>query len=138
MNIRIYFLALICLLEWLSLAGQNRADDIVGYYYCTDPFTKEASQNQIYKAVDGTYEGKVVWVANPELRHHVNLVFLTGLKFNAKENEWEDGKLIYPGKNGVYKTYMSLLSPTQLKVRGYWGMAVLGKTVYWTKEKMKR
>jgi uncharacterized protein (DUF2147 family) len=132
------FFALLCLLGALSLAGQNKADDITGYYYCIDPFTKEASQNQIYKAVDGTYEGKVVWVANPKLQHHVNLVFLTGLKFNSKENEWENGKLIYPGKNGVYKTYMSLLSPTQLKVRGYWGVAMLGKTVYWTKEEKKR
>jgi uncharacterized protein (DUF2147 family) len=138
MKTNLFFLTLICLLGVTPLAGQNKADDIVGYYYCIDPFTKEASQNYIYKEADGSYSGKVVWVANPNLQHHVNLVFLTGLKFNAKDNEWENGKLIYPGKNGTYKTYMSLSSPTQLRVRGYWGMAMLGKTVYWTKEDKKR
>ena len=33
----------------------QKADDIIGYYYSVDPFSKEGSQNYIYKAADGTY-----------------------------------------------------------------------------------
>ena len=41
----------------------QKADDIIGYYYSVDPFSKEGSQNYIYKAADGTYEGMVTWVS---------------------------------------------------------------------------
>jgi len=128
----------VCLLRVLPLAGQNKADDIIGYYYCVDPFSNEASQNYIYKNPDGSFSGKIVWVANPKFKDYINHVFLTGLKYNAKDNEWAEGTLTYPGKSGTFKTYMSFASSTQLKVRGYWGVAVLGKTMYWTKENSKR
>ena len=114
--------------------AQNQADDIVGYYYSIDPFTKEPSQNYIYAEKDGTYSGKVVWVKNPELQFRVGYVFLKNLTFNTKENEWQDGVMLYPGKKGTYKAYMSITSDGQLKVRGYWGFSLLGKTLYWTRE----
>ncbi len=126
------FVAISCTLN------AQKADDIVGYYYSIDPFSKEGSQNYIYKAADGTYEGLVSWVSNPEKKKFLNYVFLKGLKYNAKDHEWQGGVLTYPGKKGTYKTYMSIEPDGRLKVRGYWGVAMLGKTVYWTKESKKR
>ena len=122
----------------VSLTAQNKADDIVGYFLSTDPFTKELSQNYIYRAADGTFEAKVVWVQNPKLKHHEGLVFMKNLVFNPKKNEWENGKMIYPGKKGNYRADMSITSDNKLKVRGYWGVELFGKTLYWTREKEAR
>ena len=116
----------------------QKADDIVGYYYSVDPFSKEGSQNYIYKAADGTYEGMVTWVSNPEKKKFLGYVFLKGLKYNAEKKEWQNGELTYPGKKGTYKTYMSFEPDGKLKVRGYWGVSLLGKTVYWPREKKRR
>ena len=116
----------------------QKADDIIGYYYSVDPFSKEGSQNYIYKAANGTYEGMVTWVSNPEKKKFLGYVFLKGLEFNAEKKEWENGTLTYPGKKGTYKTYMSFEKNGTLKVRGYWGVSLLGKTVYWPREKAKR
>lgn len=116
----------------------QKADDIIGYYYSVDPFSKEGSQNYIYKAADGTYEGRVTWVSNPAKKKFINYVFLKGLQYNEKEKEWQNGTLTYPGKKGTYKTYMSFEPNGMLKVRGYWGVAMLGKTVYWPREAKRR
>jgi len=127
-------LFLISLFCAVSLTAQNKADDVVGYFLSTDPFTKELSQNYIYRAADGTYEAKVVWVQNPKLKHHEGLVFMTNMTFNEKENEWQNAKMIYPGKSGKYKAYMSFTPDGKLKVRGYWGVSAFGKTLYWIRE----
>lgn len=100
----------------------------------TDPFSKEGSQVEIYKTADGTYEGKVVWVENPKKKNFLGLVFLTKLSYNKEKKEYQNGVLKYPGKKGTFSTYMSIADETRLKVRGYWGVAALGKTMYWYRE----
>lgn len=131
-------LSFIVLVAAVLVVSAQKADDIIGYYYSVDPFSKEGSQNYIYKAADGTYEGKVVWVSNPAKKKFIDYVFLKGLKYNEKEKEWQNGTLTYPGKKGTYKTYISFADNGQLKVRGYWGVSMLGKTVYWPKESKRR
>ncbi|MBO7587031.1 MAG: DUF2147 domain-containing protein [Bacteroidales bacterium] len=117
-----------------ALHAQN-ADDICGIYHSVDPFSKEGSQCEIYKAADGTYEAKVVWVENPKKRDQLGLVFMTGLTYNAEENEYQNGKLKYPGKKGTYKTYIRLANNGKtLKMRGYLGVSLFGMTVDWTRE----
>lgn len=121
----------------LCVFAQN-PDAICGIYHMTDPFSKEGSQVEIYKASDGTYEGKVIWVENPKKKNFLGLVFLTKLSYNKEKNEYQKGVLKYPGKKGTFSTYMSIADETRLKVRGYWGVAALGKTMYWYRESKVR
>jgi hypothetical protein len=58
--------------------------------------------------------------------------------FRCENNEWVDGKVAYAGRSGTYKTYMKFEDKDKLKVRAYFGVSLLGKTLYWTKEKQKR
>ena len=109
-------------------------DAICGIYHMVDPFSKEGSQVEIYRAANGDYEGKVVWVENPKKKKFLGLVFMTNLKYNAAEKEYQDGTLKYPGKSGTFSTFMSIVDSKKLKVRGYWGFAALGKTMYWYRE----
>ena len=118
----------------ISVFAQN-ANAIIGYYYSVDPFSKEGSQCYIYKTSNGTYAAKVVWVENPKKKDSLGLVFMTGLKYNEKDNEYQDGTLKYPGKPGTYSTYIRLVNNNNtLKMRGFWGISMLGKTVDWTRE----
>ncbi len=117
-----------------AMFAQN-ADDICGIYHSKDPFSKEGSQCEIYKASDGTYEAKVVWVENPKKKDQLGLVFMTGLKYNEKEKEYQNGKLKYPGKSGTYKTFIRLVNDNKtMKMRGYLGVSLFGMTVDWTRE----
>ena len=122
----------------------QKADDIVGFYYTIDPFSDEESQVEIYKEKDGSYSGKVVWIKSEKNRKDEGYFFLWDLKYNEKDQEWQNGKIKYPGKPGTFDTYMkfegntSTILGNRLKVRGYWKLGFLGKTVYWTKETKKR
>lgn len=135
---KLVFLLLLATLTSSYSHAQNKADDIIGYYFLVDPFTGEESQIYIYKTASGKYDGKVVWVGNVKKKSFLNYVFLENLVFNPDEQEWEDGIIKYAGKSGVYRTYMSFVSKNKIKVRGYWGVSWLGKTLYWTKESSRR
>jgi|GEM_PF-810705 len=114
--------------------SDQKGDNIIGYYHSIDPFTKEESQNYIYKTSDNTYEGSVSWVKNPKKKKFLGYVFLKKLTYNSKNKRWENGILTYPGKKGKFKTYMVFSSSKTLKVRGYWGFSFLGMTVSWKKD----
>ena len=134
---RLVTIAILTVLVAASYA-QN-ADDICGIYHSKDPFSKEGSQCEIYKASDGTYSAKVVWVENPKKKNQLGLVFMTGLTYNAKEKEYQGGKLKYPGKSGTYKTYIRLVDNGKtMKMRGYLGVSLFGMTVDWTRESKVR
>lgn len=134
---KIYCSILFILLAVMSSA--QKADDICGIYHSKDPFSKEGSQCEIYKAANGTYEAKVVWVENPKKKDQLGLVFMTGLTYNAKEKEYQNGKLKYPGKSGTYKTYIRLTDDKKtMKMRGYLGVSLFGMTVDWTRESKLR
>ncbi|MCL1851205.1 MAG: DUF2147 domain-containing protein [Bacteroidetes bacterium] len=120
------------------LLAQNKPDDIVGYYLNEDPFSGAISQVYIYNAGNGIYEGIVIWVNEEDRKKYEGLVFMKDLTFNAKENEWQNATFIYPGKNGKFKAYMRLEKNGQLRVRGYWGISMLGKTLYWPREQQSR
>ena len=108
-----------------TVFAQN-ADDICGIFHSVDPFSKEGSQCQIYKAADGTYEAKVVWVENPKKKNQLGLVFMTGLTYNAKEKEYQNIAFIciflirrYPGKQCLFPgIFFNLRFTTNLK-NGY-------------------
>lgn len=120
-----------------GLSAQSKADAICGYYYAKDPFSKEGSQVKIYKAKDGTYEGIVCWVENPAKKNYLNYKFLTGFTYNAKEQEWQNGKIHHPGNGKTYKSYIKL-NNGDIKVRGYVGFSLLGMTLTWPRESKQR
>ncbi|HQB19875.1 MAG TPA: DUF2147 domain-containing protein [Bacteroidales bacterium] len=131
---------LIVLILFKAITGlaQNKADDIIGYYYTVDPYTDEKSQCYIYKAKDGTYEAVVCWVDNIEKKYALNYVFMRELRFDAKNNEWVGGKITYPDTKGTYRAYMKFIKHNELRVRAYFGFSLFGKTLIWLKEDKKR
>ena len=124
-----------CLTAFAAASYAQKADDILGIYFCVDPFSKKQSQAEIYKAKDGTYEAKVVWTNDIKGQDQVGLVFMKGLTYNAEENEYQGGKIQYPGKKGTYRSYVRIVDGGKtLKMRGYLGVSLFGMTVDWKRE----
>ncbi len=99
--------------------------------------------NDRYGLEDGPeLDGKIVTDRNnpnPALRARplTGLRLLTGLHYNAKENDWTDGQ-IYDTDNGrSYHCLVRLDGPDRLVLRGYIGIPLFGKNTYWTRVTMR-
>lgn len=139
-------------------SAQSKADKIVGYYITYDDETgAEKSQVQIFKATNGKYYGKIVWLKEPnkngkpkvddknpdsklQNRPVMGLQILKDFTYDAGDNEWGNGTIYNPSSGKTYNCYMNFESPTRLKIRGYIGASWmgLGKTAHWTKEPAQR
>ena len=126
------------------------ADDIIGTWLNED---KDAHVT-IFKDGD-KYFGKVSWIKDPideetgkpkldkhnpdpELQKRPSLGIMLLTDFVFDDDEWEDGE-IYDPKNGkTYSCYMEFDDEDnldKLKIRGFIGISLLGRTTYWTKVK---
>jgi uncharacterized protein (DUF2147 family) len=54
---------------------------------------------------------------------------LTGLQ--KEGDEWSGGKILDPKNGKEYKCYIQLLDENTLKIRGYIGFSVFGRTAIW-------
>jgi uncharacterized protein (DUF2147 family) len=109
---------------------------------------EKTAKIQVYKATDGKFYGKIVWLKVPEVNGKVKvdihnpdkskrnntilgLVILKGFKKDG-EKGYDDGT-IYDPKNG--KTYSCKITNKgdKLDVRGYMGFSFIGRTTMWTK-----
>ncbi|MDR2408597.1 MAG: DUF2147 domain-containing protein [Bacteroidales bacterium] len=156
LDLKILFLFICISIAPLFMYSQSKADRICGLYYAKDPNNGEGSQLQIYKVKNGTYEGRVVWmefpnhpngeprrdVKNPDPakrnQTNVGIVLIKGFTYNEANDEWENGSIYNPVSGKTYRCYMKFEPTGKLKVRGYLGVSLLGKTVIWTKEQILR
>ncbi len=147
MKIQIFLFCLLSCLLPTQVFAQVKANDILGVWLNED---KDA--NIKIEKTDGKFYGKIIWLRDPidedtgkpkkdkensdeELRSRpvLGLEILTGFVFD--DDEWEDGD-IYDPKNGkTYSCYMKFNddNKNELKVRGYIGFSLLGRTTYWTR-----
>lgn len=99
---------------------------------------------EITETANHRIEGRIVGGAHPgrkdannpdpALRDRVlrGLVIMRGLKADG-ENRWTGGKIYNPDDGQTYRCYIELRSDGTLKVRGFIGFALLGKTQTWTR-----
>jgi len=109
---------------------------------------EKSAKIQIYKANDGRYYGKIIWLKDPlrdgkpkvdyknpdeKLRAQPidGLVILKGFK-KISEKEYDDGT-VYDPNNG--KTYSCIIKyeGDKLNVRGFIGFSWIGRTAIFTK-----
>jgi uncharacterized protein (DUF2147 family) len=140
-------LSVLLFLFCISFAGlsQNK-DAIIGQWINA---TGEAHVD-IFKKGD-RYFGKIVWLKNPKdekgkVKTDINnpeqglrsrpVLGLEILKnFKYKDGKWTDGK-IYDPKTG--KTYSCNITPkgqSQINIRGYIGISLIGRTEIWKRVK---
>lgn len=119
------------------------AQDVFGKWKTIDDVTGEAkSILEIYER-DGKVYGKVAEILNKEHANDVcteckgknkdiPIVGLEIMKGLEKDGDtYEDGTIIDPESGKEYKCYIELEEDNKLKVRGYIGFSLLGRTQYW-------
>ncbi len=149
-KLRFTFMVLTAILfTGLQASGQAyRADDVLGLWLNED----EDAHIEVFKK-DGKYFGKIIWLKLPiddetgkaKLDKHnsdeeLQKKPVLGLEVTKDfvfddDDTYEDGS-IYDPKNGKkYSCYMRYESLDKLKIRGYIGITLLGRTTYWTRVK---
>ena len=133
-----------------SSAQTVKADDILGVWLNED---KDA-HIEVYNE-SGKYFGKIIWLLHPNednattpnlddknqdeslrSRPVMGLKLLTDFVFDG-DDEWEDGKIYDPKSGKTYSCYIEFYegNKDELKVRGFIGFSLIGKTTYWTRVK---
>jgi uncharacterized protein (DUF2147 family) len=129
---------------FLTLSPANEADILLGVWYNGEKDAKI----EIYHCGD-KYCGKIIWLKEPmedgatkkdkhnpnerfKKRELIGLNILTDFIYKG-DFLWEDGEIYNPRDGKTYSCYLSLLENKQLKVRGFIGFSLIGKTQYWTR-----
>jgi len=136
-------LTAIILISYLGLNAQS----VTGQWKSIDDETgKPKSIIEIYKQGD-KYYGKIVKLLTEENKDGVcrtcetkykdkNIIGLVILKDLEKDgDEYGDGEIMDPKNAKTYSAYIKLVEPDKLKVRGYIGFSLLGRTQYWYRVK---
>lgn len=139
-------LILSLVLAVFTVAG-GMAQDVFGKWKTIDDETGEAkSIVEIYKK-NGKVYGKVVDILTPGRENAVcencsgknknkpikGLVILNGLSKDG--DEYSGGKILDPQNGKEYKCYITLENKDKLKVRGYIGFSLMGRSQYWHRVK---
>lgn len=129
----------------VSLTGFSQ--DVFGKWKTIDDETGEAkSIVEVYQQ-NGKVYGKVIEILNPAKKNSTcdncegenkgkpiqGLVILRDLKKDG--NEYSGGTILDPTKGKVYKALIALEEPNKLKVRGYIGFSLIGRSQYWERVK---
>lgn len=152
MNTRLIPLVVLVLLGSVAFAGEDNGDILLGKWV-----TEEGKGRvEIYKE-DGKYSGKIIWLKepnypegdplagqprrdlnNPDESEHdqpiIGLVVLHEFKY-AGDNTWKKGTIYDPENGKTYKCTITLDEDGSLKVRGFIGISLIGRTSVWTRYK---
>ena len=90
-------------------------------YAKVDKLLTKGEENKICENCEGANKNKPI----------KGMVIINGLTKDG--DEWNGAKILDPKTGKEYKCYIALENPDKLKVRGYIGFALLGRTQYWHK-----
>ncbi len=125
----------------------SNAQSIFGKWKTIDDNTGiEKSIVEIYK-VDGKAYAKVLQILEKGKEDELcdkckgakkgkpikGMEIINGL--SQDDGEWNGGKILDPKVGKEYKCYITLETPNKLKVRGYIGFSLFGRTQYWYRVK---
>ena len=136
--------ALVLSLSILGMTQESKgtADKIEGLWFND---IKDA-KIQIFKANDGKFYGKIIWLRDPlkngkpklddknnkeELKNQpiVGLMILKGFK-KEDEKTYDDGRIYDPTNGKTYDCKMTYKGKI-LSIRGYIGFSLFGRTTIW-------
>jgi uncharacterized protein (DUF2147 family) len=132
---------IIMLLFSMFLFGQSQT--VVGKWKTIDDETAKAkSIVEIYEK-SGKIYGKVIDILEQENKKKIcvncsgddkdkpilGMIVIKGL--SKEGTEYTNGKILDPKNGKLYKCYITLETKDKLKVRGYIGISLFGRTQYW-------
>jgi len=145
MKAKSFFIFFLLIFAYSIILKAEKADDIVGQWYTEN----NESLVEIFKN-NGKFYGKIIWLKEPNRngkpkldeknpddklkeRPIIGLLILKDFVFDGS-NEWNDGKIYDPKSGKTYSCYIKFEAKNKLKIRGYIGISLLGRTTYWTRK----
>ncbi|MCC9074128.1 DUF2147 domain-containing protein [Flavobacterium sp. F-65] len=125
--------------------GNVQSQSVIGKWKTVDDATGEAkSIVEVYEKSGKVY-GKIVEILREEHKKDLctscpgalknkpilGMVIINDLEKDGKE--YNSGTILDPTNGKVYKCFIALDSPDKLKLRGFVGISLLGRTQYWTR-----
>lgn len=135
-----------------TTALADNGDAVVGMWLTKDG----KARVEIVKDGD-VYDGKIVWLKEPQYpaddakgmggqtkvdrenpdpsqrtQPIIGLPLVKGFKY-AGDNVWNDGSIYDPESGKTYSCKMTLMMDGTLRVRGYVGISLFGRTEIWTR-----
>jgi uncharacterized protein (DUF2147 family) len=138
---------LFSLVVFFAMTFNVQSQSVLGKWKTVDDETGQAkSVVEVYEKSGKVY-GKIVEILNPEKRNAVcskctgadknapilGLIIIKGLIKDG--DEYNGGKILDPLKGEEYKCLIELDGKDKLKVRGFIGVSIFGRTQYWFRVK---
>ncbi len=140
---RWFFLAqlLTFALPCLAVAGDAPAEALTGKELIGAWWTPRNESRIEFFAQGGKYFGRIAWMLpaaehlldnhNPDpakrAERRLGMVIFQNFRFDG-EDEWVDGTVYNPDDGRTYSAKFSLESKNRLRVRGFFGISLLGRT----------
>ena len=139
-------LTVIVLAMLLPIALIAETYNIEGNWYNAE----KTSKISIYKTTSGHYAGKIIWLKEPNdatgnpkvdnknpdkslrTRPLLNLVIVKALSPKG-DNKYADGTIYDPKSGNTYSSKAELTSANTMKLRGFIGVSLVGRTEVWTR-----
>ncbi len=138
MNRLIFFIIFL-----ISIGTSAQSQSVIGKWKTIDDETgRPISIVEVFEKNHKVY-GKVLEILNPANRNRVcekcsgedsnkPILGLTVIKGLTKVgDEYTKGKILDPKNGKLYSCYITLENQDKLKVRGYIGISLFGRTQYW-------
>ena len=143
------------LLVAAAVPAANEADAILGTWV-TAP-DKNGTAHITIERTGERFHGRIVWLSQPNVpvddpggrggqpktdyrnpdpalraRTILGLPIMKDFRY-VGNSEWKQGRIYDPGSGNTYSCQMKLLPDGRLKVRGYLGVSLLGRSTMWTR-----
>lgn len=144
---------LLALLPVLGLSAQNNnpADDICGTYRVESPVSDDIVKIKIYRATNGKYQGKFVWLSkpnnpdgtprtdvknpDPKKRNRTADQIVAVWNLTYKNGEWVEGLIYDPTSGNTYGLKGKKgKNGKDMEMRYYVKKPIFGLTTTWTRE----
>lgn len=140
-----FFLILLAFILVSGLKAQE--EKVKGVFYNTE----KSSKIKIFKATNGKYYGKIVWMEEPEKKDAENpdvskrdepilgMLLIKDFRYDKEKDQWTGGSIYDPGNGKTYDCYMWFEDGNlaELNVKGYvMGMKFAGRQVKWERTEL--
>ncbi len=138
----------LCFLVFVTNHSEAQSHSVLGRWRTIDDETgKPTSVIEIFEKHNRIH-GRIVELLNSKAKNPkcekcdgedrnkpiIGLVVLKGLR-KEKDGDYSDGKILDPKHGKIYKCNLSLETKDKLKVRGFIGINLLGRTQFWERVK---
>jgi uncharacterized protein (DUF2147 family) len=124
----------------IAVAADNKESSITGNWL------SESKDGiiQISQGAGGAYEGRIIGGNHPGRLDEKNpdatqrgkalrgQIILRNLHYDG-DGKWSGGAIYEPDTGRTYKCLVELIAPDSIKVRGFIGISLLGKSQTWTR-----